>query len=300
MKRAGIVGLGTITKHYLEGLENSSLLKLCAVCDTNKNAASKDLFASFDFYENYNDMISLAKLDYIIISTPPETHFEIALFALENAVNVIIEKPAVLTLTQYDILLSLAEKNNLVFEVMYHWQNGSEVLAFNKMYDKEKISEISVCVLDPYSLDAKTINQDKVKLCGAFIDSGVNALSMIKMWLPFEKCEVLNVNTKKCQDTNLPLIADVSIKIDNIPVKIIVDWTRGIDKKKSLIIYDGREIEINHSGQFIKDGNQKYVFDEMPRLKTHYYNYFKNYNENIDTKASYLIHKILLEVNGEL
>ncbi len=300
MKKVGIVGLGTITKHYIEGLEKSEILELCAVCDTNINAASKDLFSSFVFYENFRDMICTEKLDYIIISTPPESHFEIAHFALINGVNVIIEKPAVLSIEQYGFLVNTAKNKNLIFEVMYHWQNGSEILAFNKMYDKNKISKIIVNIFDPYCKNGKTINKDKVKLCGAFVDSGVNALSMIKMWLPFENVEIINTATKRCKNTNLPIFAIVNLKIDGVFVNITINWTENLDLKQSTIVYDGRNIEINHTRQFIKDGDKTYVFDDMPRLKTHYYNYFKNYSENIDTQASYLIHKILFEVNGEL
>ena len=88
-------------------------------------------------------MIEDLSLDDVIISTPPSTHMEIATFALSHGVNVIVEKPAVLNMKDYHELLSLAEKNSLVFEVMFHWQNGGEVLKFSELFDAGKISEIN-------------------------------------------------------------------------------------------------------------------------------------------------------------
>ena len=220
MKNVGIIGLGTITEYYLAGLKCSSVLKLKAVCDTLINSVSKKYYEEYPFYLDYQDMIQKENLDYIIISTPPKSHFEIAKYALENNVNVIVEKPATTNLEDLEYLINLAKEKNLIFEVMYHWQNGSEVIKFNELYDKNKITKISTTVLDPYSSDEINIDDAKVKLLGTWIDSGVNILSMIKMWLPFESLVINNIKVNKCNKTNLPIMVSVDLMIDNVNVLI--------------------------------------------------------------------------------
>lgn len=296
MKNAGIVGMGTISKYYLNGLNSSHYLKLRAICDINKSFLSKSLFESYPFYEDYREMIEKENLDYLIISTPPKTHYEIAYYALKHGVNVIVEKPGVLDIDQYVELMNYAKQHNLIFEVSYHWQNGSEVIGFNKLYDKDEISEISIHVDDPYSDDGKSINQDKIKLEGAFIDSGVNALSLIKTWLPYNKYQIEKVDIIRCVKTKLPIYVNAKLLIDNVKVSIEVDWRNKLNNKESYVIYDGRRIDIKHSLQTIIDGNNVYKFDEMERLKAHYYNYFKNYNGIIKSEDSLKIHKVLLGV----
>lgn len=300
MKKVGIIGLGTITEYYLAGLKNSNILELTAVCDTLINSVSKKYYEEYPFYLDYKEMISKEGLDYIIISTPPKSHFEIAKYALENNVNVIVEKPATTNLNDLQFLNNLANENNLIFEVMYHWQNGSEVIKFNELYDKEKISEIHTTVLDPYSSDEINIDEAKVKLLGTWIDSGVNILSMIKMWLPFKTFDINSIFVRKCEKTNLPINVSVNLLIDNTKVSITIDWTKHQNVKESYLIYDNRKIKIDHSNQCIIDNENIIKVDDMVRLRRHYYNYFKNYNENNDDESTYLIHKFLFEVSDKL
>ena len=75
-------------------------------------------------------MIEKEGLDYVIISTPPKSHYEIALNSMKRGVNVIIEKPAVLNMKEYDDLLNYAADHDLIFEVSYHWQNGAGYIKF--------------------------------------------------------------------------------------------------------------------------------------------------------------------------
>lgn len=300
MKKVGIIGLGTITKNYLSGLRESKVLSLVAVCDVLENCVSKEFFRDYPFYLDYKLMINEQNLDYIIVSTPPSTHYEICMYALENNVNVIVEKPATLNINDYLNLLKFADCKNLVFEVMYHWQNGIEVIKFNELYDPSKLEEITVKVVDPYSDDGININASKVKLMGTWIDSGVNILSMIKMWTAFKKIELVDLYACKCQTTKLPIKIDVKLLIDHLKVNINIDWTLGQNEKVTSVLYDGRYIEINNSKQTIFDGKNIIKLDDMDRLQTHYYNYFKNYNEVINKEDSYLIHKVLFEVNNKI
>ena len=242
MKKVGIIGLGTITEYYLEGLKNSKILELTAVCDTLINSVSKKYYEEYPFYLDYKEMIEKEGLDYIIISTPPKTHFEIAKHALENNVNVIVEKPATTNLKDLKYLMDLAKQQNLIFEVMYHWQNGSEVIKFNELYEKEKITEIHTTVLDPYSSDEINIDEAKIKLLGTWIDSGVNILSMIKMWLPFNTLDITNIFVKKCEKTNLPINVSIKALIDNVKVLINIDWTKHQNVKESYLVYNNRHL----------------------------------------------------------
>lgn len=296
MKKVGIIGLGTITKYYLEGLKDSSKLQLVCVCDALCNPASKEYYLDYPFYQDYKQMIHENLLDYIIISTPPATHFEIAKYALNNNVNVIIEKPATTSLADLDYLYNLARTNNLIFEIMYHWQNGIEVKEFLKLYDPKKITKVHTQVLDPYSSDGITIDELKVKLLGAWVDSGVNILSMLKLMFPFKDVSIKNYKVNKCKKTNLPIMIDVNLLIDNVEIEIIVDWQQHQNKKESYVIYDNRLVIIDHSNQSIIDGDKIMKYDDMIRLQRHYYNYFKNYNESANYEDSYLIHKLLFEV----
>ena len=47
MKRTGIIGLGEISKYYKKGLEASRFLSLCAVCDVDSQAVSRNVYSEY-------------------------------------------------------------------------------------------------------------------------------------------------------------------------------------------------------------------------------------------------------------
>ncbi len=297
MKRTAIIGLGTVTKYYLCGLEASRVLDLCAVCDAREDAASRNTFSQYPFYTDYKKMLNEEALDLVIISTPPATHFEIAAYALERGIDVICEKPVVLSMEEYRALLAIAENNGARLDAMYHWQNGIEVLYFNEKYDKSKICEIHTTVLDPYSIDGRVIDPQKRKLMGTWVDSGVNILSMIKMWLPFDTVEITGLETQICPESHLPIYVNAALVIDGVPTYITVDWRKHINRKESFVIYDGERMDIDHSGQEIRYKGEKLSLGVMERMKQHYYHYFKSFCADGDASESLKIHKLLLEVS---
>ncbi len=298
MKSICLIGLGTISKNYLDGITASKYFELKAVVDVSPSALSREVFADYEFFTDYKVMIERVKPDYVLIATPPQTHFEIASYSLKHGVDVIVEKPAVLSIQDFDRLVEIAKDNGRNFEVMFHWQHGSEVIEFNKSFDRRKIEKIHVFVSDAYSDDGKVILPLKRKLGGALIDSGVNMISMIKTWLPFDDVKIINKTIVPCKESGLPIYAKVDMVIDNVPTTIEIDWQSGVDKKISYLVYDKKPITIDNSEQKILLEERVIDCYNMPRLKAHYYNYFHQFNGEIDSESARRVHDLLFKVNA--
>ena len=95
-----IVGLGNRGKHcFTELIKERSDCRISALCDVNLHRA-KQVAATLDdpaVYTDLKEMISKEQLDGIVITTPDEFHEECAVTALENNINVIIDKPLATT-----------------------------------------------------------------------------------------------------------------------------------------------------------------------------------------------------------
>lgn len=300
MKKIGIIGLGVISKNYLPALQASPHLQLVAVSDISEQAKCRQAYKDYPFYTDYLQMIERERLDFVLIATPPATHYTIAKACMQANVNIVMEKPAVLHLGRYDELLDIAKNRGLEFEVMYHFQNGSETLAFLQSYDACKISAIRVHIQDHYSLDGKTIVEDRRILQGVWLDSGVNALSQIKLFLPFEKVTFVDSEKVLCPETNLPIYVCVKLIIDNIPVEICIDWRKDINSKITYLTYDGKPMILHNSNQSIVYQDKETSFATMPRLEAHYYNYFQKFQGVSDEQSSRRIHEVLLDVNARI
>lgn len=299
MMNIAVIGLGTICEHYIKAFNSLDKYHVIATCDLNENAICRHYF-SCPFYRDYHELINVEGLDLVLISTPPKSHVEIASFFLENKIGVLVEKPGTLNLNDLEKLISLSKNNNAIFKVMYHWQFGAEILKFNELYKPEFIEEINVEVNDYYSLDGVSIREDRLVLGGAFLDSGVNMLSMIKTWLQFNKYKLISFESQKCIKSGLLIYANVKLLIDGIPVNLKVDWRHNNSDKKTNIIYKGRKIEINNLLQTIYDGEKVIKVDEMNRLDAHYYNLLKLFDEKSNYEEEMKIHRVLFDVNEKL
>lgn len=294
-----LIGLGAITKKYIKGLENASFLTLCAVSDLDEHATGRPFYRQYPFYVDYQQMLAEQRPAYVIISTPPATHYEIATYCLQHGINVLVEKPAALRMEHLDALTQLAAANKLVFQTLFHWQGGIETVAFNQQYNLAGIEQIRVQVLDAYCDDGKTINPNRRPLMGAWVDSGVNALSMIGQWLPFEHVEVLQTESARCSATNLPIYAKVNLCIDGIPTEIVVDWRQGEERKDSFVKIEDRWVHVNHAAQSIEDGTVT-EYARMPRLEEHYRYLFEHLDDQSNGDFVRLVHEVLFRVEAML
>lgn len=296
MKKTGLIGIGVISKYILYGLEFSNFLKLVSFCDIDAKKETEIEDENISFFDDYIEMIRKEKLNYVIISTPPSTHYEIIKKCLNEDVNVIVEKPAVLDLREWDELVELAKKKNLVLEVIYHWQNGAEVKQFLKETDLKGLKKISVSANDPYSEDRKTAISDRVRLGGSWIDSGVNILSLLKLFLPFNSFKILKVDNVICEKYNIPIASKVNLIIDDVIVDINIDWRNNLNQKITKLKFDDTEVVLHHTDQSIIYENETKQCSSYSRLGTHYKNYFARFNGKSDLESGRKIHELLLEV----
>lgn len=123
MYKGAIIGLGNVALGgHLPGWQNSSEFRIVAGVDPA--ADRRDLLVKvLPEATNYASIADLPQdLDFVDICTPPHTHFEIAVLALERGWHVLCEKPLVLTGEQFDKIHQLAmEKERVVFTV-HNWK----------------------------------------------------------------------------------------------------------------------------------------------------------------------------------
>ncbi|MBQ3220540.1 MAG: Gfo/Idh/MocA family oxidoreductase [Clostridia bacterium] len=294
MKNIGIVGLGTISKYYKKGLEESKRFRLCAVCDLSKDVPARKVYEAYPFYTDILQMLKSESLDFVVVATPPATHFEVAKTAILQGVGVILEKPAVPNMQAYETLVALAKERGVPLRVMFHWQYAVEVEYIRRNFDWKKLTEIKVEIRDNYA-ESGVIRKEKRALDGAWLDSGVNALSMLARWLPMQSVRLVSASCEKCPESGLPKQSEVNLTADGVRVQITVDWRESSDEKFSKLVYEGKEVFVDHKRERVKTDGETVECAQMPRLESHYYNYFTQYDG--EEAGSERIHKILFDAN---
>lgn len=90
--RFGLIGFGAIGRVRAQALAKSASCSLTAVCDADpaRRAAAPTGTAQF---AQATELLASDACDAVIISTPPDSHAEFAIHAMERGKHVIVEKP---------------------------------------------------------------------------------------------------------------------------------------------------------------------------------------------------------------
>ena len=120
MLNAGFIGFGRMGITHYSIINTHPSVKVSAVADTSgtmRKILEKYLLVST--FSDYQKMIEQAPLDFVVVSTPTDSHAQVIKFALERGIHVFTEKP--LTMTPYESkeVLTIAEEKRLVNQVGY-------------------------------------------------------------------------------------------------------------------------------------------------------------------------------------
>ena len=139
--KAGMVGMGMIfdetyrpffERAHAEGLFSRSVgdcdVPLAAVASrTGKRAeayrkSAGNKIHAFESFAGENSVDEMLKqgLSFACVATPDDRHFEASKKVLESGAHLLVEKPSVLSLSELDELVKLAESKNLLAKVVYH------------------------------------------------------------------------------------------------------------------------------------------------------------------------------------
>lgn len=105
-----LIGCGRIAVNHIKAVKNNNL-DMVAVCDIvpenidilfSKEEYNKD----FERFTDYRELIEKhPELELVAIATESGVHAEIALYCIEHGINVIIEKPMAMSMSDAELII---------------------------------------------------------------------------------------------------------------------------------------------------------------------------------------------------
>jgi predicted dehydrogenase len=119
MVKAAIVGCGKIADSHASQIQRIKGCEIVGVCDREELMAKQicERFAIHRSFSQLDDLIDQARPDVVHVTTPPQSHFEIARQCLERGCHVYVEKPFTLDTSEAEQLIGLAETKRLKITV---------------------------------------------------------------------------------------------------------------------------------------------------------------------------------------
>lgn len=145
--RCGIIGCGRNTEDmHMPAIRGIEGLNIMAVHDINEKRLSR--FAKKnrikDYFDNLHAFFNFcADVNFILISTPGFTHFELCKEALERKFNVLVEKPVTLNLQDAIILKDMANRYNRKVGVIHNYRYRDPVIKAKKAQNEGIVGNIT-------------------------------------------------------------------------------------------------------------------------------------------------------------
>lgn len=118
--RTGIIGTGFIGKVHAETVRRLGNVHVAAITDPFNGKEVAEQMNVENYFDDYREMIDNMNLDTVHICTPNNTHFEIAMYAMDHGVNVILEKPMSTSVKEAEQMLAKAKETGLVTAINFH------------------------------------------------------------------------------------------------------------------------------------------------------------------------------------
>ena len=120
--RVGIAGCGLISRAHIDALRRVQGVEIVAVCDSDPMKARRTAGAH-GIPHSYGDLSSLLnerRPDVVHVLTPPRSHGELAIAALEAGCHVLVEKPMAIDMCEAGVMVATACRLGLTLSVCHN------------------------------------------------------------------------------------------------------------------------------------------------------------------------------------
>ena len=254
--KIGIAGTGVMGGHHLRIVNSIPELQLTCAADINRDNL-ETACQPYDLkrFRDYRKMAD--QVDAVMISTPTESHFEIAKFFLENGKHVLIEKPITQTIAQVDELIGISRQKNLILAAGHPERFNPAVIHIKKLVRNPLFIEVQrLGSFSPRSLDVDVI-----------LDLMIHDIDIILLWD--------QSGVKKINASGIPIISK-KIDIANVRLEfnsgLVANMTASrVSQKKTRklrIFQKNRYFSIDYKKQRVKayNLNMGRIGEEIPEI----------------------------------
>lgn len=148
-----VVGSGYWGPNLLRNFAGCGATKVVMACDKDLSRLAKvrPLYPGASFTEDFREVLASREVDAVAIATPPATHAELALAALDAGKHVLVEKPLASSVRDAEEMVRRAEKHGLTLMVDHTFIYSSPVRKIKEIVDSGELGDL-------YYVDSVRIN----------------------------------------------------------------------------------------------------------------------------------------------
>ncbi len=215
--KVAVIGLGGIAQLvHLPNLTKFNNVEVCAVADINKNRLQTvaDKFNIKERYKDHNELLGKSDATSVIISTPTNTHKEIATACLIANKDILIEKPLARTFQEVKQVVEAAKKYKRKIMVGMNLRFRPDSMILKSLLNSGEIGDpfyIKCGWLRSQSSGEKWFTKKEESGGGVIIDLSILLLDMALWLLKFPPVETVSTRsyhqyTKNVEDSSISFL----------------------------------------------------------------------------------------------
>lgn len=185
MLKVGVVGCGYWGPNLIRNFNQLGDSEVTAAADLSVERLGhmKNLYPHLNTTRDYKSLLEDDGIDIIAVATPPKTHFEVAMDALEAGKHVFVEKPLATSSAECEALIATAEKKGLVLMVGHTFVYTAAVNKIKEVIDSGELGDI-------YYINTTRVNlgifQDDINVVWDLVPHDVSILNYVLGSKPVE------------------------------------------------------------------------------------------------------------------
>ncbi|HEY0428743.1 MAG TPA: Gfo/Idh/MocA family oxidoreductase [Pyrinomonadaceae bacterium] len=228
-----LIGTGGIAQTYAQAFQASKACELVAVADVRKESANAfaEPFGAKSF-KDYKSLAENTEIDAVIVSTPPVSHPEIAMYFMKRGVHVLCEKPLCLSVAEAKQMIETAEQTNVTFTMATKFRYCEDVVKAKSILASGILGEIvqfENAFTAKVDMSKRWNSNKEIAGGGVLIDNGTHSVDIIRYFLGAIE-EILALETSGTQNLSVDENVKLLAKTAN-GVAASVDLTWGINKE---------------------------------------------------------------------
>lgn len=208
MFKYAVVGYGFIGRRHVATLKNHPDSDCAAVCDRDPRRLDevKELYPDMPVYLSADEMFAQEKLDGVIISANNNQHKELVIKAARAGLHIIVEKPAAMSVADFDEMVAETEKAGVTFTVHQQRRFDKDFNVVKECYENGLVGDIYTIQSSLYGYNGNMHDWHVYKSEGGgmLYDWGVHLIDqilyMVKSRLVSVFADVRNVINKEVDD----------------------------------------------------------------------------------------------------
>jgi len=155
MLKVAIVGCGKIADVHASQIQRVGECEIVGACDREPLMAKQfyERFPVKRYFTDLTELVSTVRPDVVHITTPPESHFQIARFCLENGCHVYVEKPLTVDAVEARRLVDLANRYGLKLTAGHNYQFSHAARRMRALVETGYLGEPPVHMESYYGYD---------------------------------------------------------------------------------------------------------------------------------------------------